>query len=130
MDDFDTAPGGAVGGGGARGAVFVGYVMLVLAIGLLLIMAIDDGPEVDDYDDSEEFMEAVESHQSRSEFYPACMGLLLMGGLIVISGGLVQSGLDDSYVHPYIRIAVIIAGVLLLVGLVELLAVSTLVSAL
>ena len=93
-------------------------------------MAIDDGPEVDDYDDSEEFMEAVESHQSRSEFYPACMGLLLMGGLIVISGGLVQSGLDDSYVHPYIRIAVIIAGVLLLVGLVELLAVSTLVSAL
>ena len=51
MDDFDTAAGGAVGGSGARGAVFVGYVMLVLAIGLVLIMAIDDGPEVEDYDD-------------------------------------------------------------------------------
>ena len=119
MDDMSELEGGSVGSIKSRTAVQVGFVMMVLAAGMFLVMAIDDYPESDDYDSGEAYVEAVEAYNDRSEFYPACMILLLFGGVIVVCGGLVQSGLEESYAHPYIRIAVIVSGVLLLIAFLE-----------
>lgn len=119
MDDMGGIEGGSVGSIKSRTAVQVGFVMMMLAAGMLLVMSFDDYPDLDDYDSGEAYSEAVESYNDRSEFYPACMMLLLFGGVIVVCGGLVQSGLEESYAHPYIRIAVIVSGVLLLIAFLE-----------
>ena len=119
MEDMGDIEGGSVGSIKSRTVVQVGFVMMVLAASMFLLIAIDDYPDFDDYDSSEEYNDAVESYNDRTEFYPACMILLLFGGVIVVCGGLVQSGLEESYAHPYIRIAVIVSGVLLLIAFLE-----------
>ena len=127
-DGFDSESGGVVGGERARNFVVLGYIMLVLSLVFILIAAIDTEPETEDYDSSEAWEEVHDSWDSRTDFYASAMVFLLLGGVITISGGLVQSGLDNSNVHPYIRIAVIVCGILLLIGLIELFTIGTLAS--
>ncbi len=127
---LDSETGGVVGGVRSRSFVAWGYVLLASALIFIVIAAIDVAPESDDYDSSEAYQEVYDSWDSRSDFYASAMVFLLLGGVGAISGGLVQSGLDDSNVHPYIRIAVIVCGILLLIGLIELFTIGTIASTL
>ena len=110
--------GGAVGTFTSRKAVLAGYILLGVALFTLMISALDNGPDAEDYESSEEYTEAVEDYQSRSQMYPSCMLMFFLVGLTVISGGLVNSGMENSTAHPYIRIAAIVCGTLILTGFV------------
>ena len=110
--------GGSVGTFTTRKAVLAGYILLGMALFIVLISALDDGPDSDDYESSSEYSDAVDAYQDRSQMYPACMLTFFLVGLIVISGGLVNSGMENSTAHPYIRIAAIVCGTLILTGFV------------
>ena len=65
--------GGAVGTFTSRKAVLAGYILLGVALFTVMISALDNGPDAEDYESSEEYSEAVEDYQSRSQMYPSCM---------------------------------------------------------
>ena len=127
MDDvdkiIDASDGSKKGKKGmeAKTVVKVGFVMLFLSAFMLFIGILDDGPDMDDYSHSGAYYDAYESYQTRADFYPAAMFMLLLGGVVAISGGLVQGGITESETHNYVRIATIVSGVLLLIAFLEFL---------
>ena len=127
MPDMDAEPVGSVGKKGKwvkekkitdtdwSGLIRLGYGMLFFGLLMVLLMGMDHDPDSDDYDNFEDYYDAVESHQNRQQVYPALFVFAFFGGVILISGGLVSHGIDKKKeMHHYVRIAVIISGVFIL----------------
>ena len=127
MDDvdkiIDTSDGSKKGKKGmeAKTVVKVGFVMLFVSMLMLFIGTLDDGPDTDDYDSGDGYSDAYDAYETRADFYPAAFVMLLLGGVVAISGGLVQGGITESETHNYVRIATIVSGVLLLIAFLEFL---------
>ena len=127
MDDvdeiIDTSGGSKKGKKGmeAKTVVKVGFVMLFVSMLMLFIGTLDDGPDADDYDSGVGYSDAYDAYETRADFYPAAFVMLLLGGVVAISGGLVQGGITESETHNYVRIATIVSGVLLLIAFLEFL---------
>tara|TARA_B100001750_G_scaffold212981_1_gene195155 strand:- start:8 stop:484 length:477 start_codon:yes stop_codon:yes gene_type:complete len=96
-------------------AIRIGYGMLLCSLLLIVTAALDDGPDSEDYQNTEDYYDAIESYQDRQTLYPGLILFLFLGGVVSISGGLVTHGVNqDAEMHHYVRIAVIISGVFIL----------------
>ena len=130
MPDLDAVPGDSVNDKKGKmmrvkkkpidedwsGLIKMGYGMLLFGLLMILIMGLDSTtPAPSDYDSSEDYYDALESHQLRQDLYPALFIFAFFGGVIFISGGLVTHGINEkNELHHYVRIAVIISGVFIL----------------